>query len=64
MDYHYVAVTLQVKVASKAEAFEMGVAIVEHIMDTFNDDGSIHPTAWVDSTERASETATIIYNGH
>lgn len=42
------------KLTDKNEAQEMGTCISEHILDTFNDDGTIHPL----TTVKVKETPT------
>lgn len=45
---HTVHITLAVRAPTQAAALEVGVGAVEHLVDTFNDDGSIGPLFSVD----------------
>lgn len=44
-----VQVTLQVTTENVEEAFDLGVSAVEHLLDTFNDNETIHPLVRVEA---------------
>lgn len=45
-----VVITLTLEAEDEATAFQIGVAAAEHLLDTFNDDGSIHTLVEVESS--------------
>jgi flagellar biosynthesis regulator FlbT len=53
--YFVVTLTLTVEAKSVDESYEMGAQATEHLLDTFNDNGSIHPLVEVSAEPAASQ---------
>jgi hypothetical protein len=50
-----VVITLTLEAKNSEAAFEVGVAAVKHLLETFNDDQSIHPMVEVASEEMSTD---------
>lgn len=42
------AITFEFESNSSADAFDLAASAAEHLLDTFNDDGSINPLVWIE----------------
>lgn len=50
-----VTIQLQLEAENSTAAFDIGYAAAEHLLNTFNDDGSIHPMVRVESKPAKEE---------
>ena len=50
-----VTLTLTLEAKSVDEAYEIGAQATEHLLDTFNDNGSIHPLVKISAEPAASQ---------